>query len=97
MTRNVNKNVTERLQNVTKRSHNECCQNDLVSVRVADPGVVGRAAHAAGHVDLLRLKVELGVFDVDVPENRAIYDFALFFMARDWIHFQELSYKVNKY
>ena len=85
MTRNVNKNVTKRIPKVTK-----CCQNDLVSVRVADPGVVGRAAHAAGHVDLLRLEVELGVFDVDVPENRAIYDFALFFMARD-IHLDTFS------
>ena len=56
-------------------------QSDSSSVRVADPGVVGRAAHAAGHVDLLRLEVELGVADVGVPENRGMLNFALLFWA----------------
>ena len=46
-------------------------QSDSSSVRVADPGVVRGTAHAAGHVDLLRLEVELGVADVGVPENKA--------------------------
>ena len=63
VTKDVNKNVS-------KRSKNGHC-NDLGSIRVADPGVVWRAADAAGHVDLLRLKVELGVADVSVPANEA--------------------------
>ena len=65
MIKNVPKNVTKWSQYVT--------QSDSSSVRVADPGVVWRAAHAAGHVDLLRLKVELGVANVGVPAKMRYY------------------------